>query len=913
MPETLQKLRPDRDLQCYFERPSAIAALSEASAGGFTISGSFRQQFDWAVLDWNRDNVFEHPAFRNLPDGDLSGLVLSYEETRVNCVPVDSDLYPTIDWPYLRIWAEDQGAESIYKVRLKNYATAVEGAYQPATAEFELRGSVTPGDYAGLAWLTEHHTCQIVAGDTPETVAQRIVESVEAFSPTTRATRSGARIRLTYVGVGQTPENSTTGANGNRVGAYGHVSGAMTEWWEPQWQRFSGGASPTKWRITLNFGALTDTLGRTAPMTAVRKVRWTYAADMQAGAFARCEFQVRVTNWAVNGTGKGYTAPGPGSRRIEDDAPEITYTGNWAASKGNFSGGSIHYTSSAAARLSCTYEAAGTHTLYLGARRADNGGQVAVKVDGGAERTLDLRIPGEDALVRLKIGEYGGGSHAVEIRSLGPEGRYFYFDFLEIAVPAQALPAIAADAKNALATDWDTDHSMALAPERTAWMIHSLGFHGRVNHYVGALWFYELCRAGHQYASATVEFTGTPEFSAVTAIRIGRTDEPPENDTILQHLNLIGDTAETIARAFELEINRGYMAIRAAVSGAVLTIYARAMGAEGNKITLAASPTSGAFVAQASGPTLAGGADGDWRTDLAATPRLNRAARDWHVSFYRALHGYGLDAVSALSMEIQHGDPSAEAGIAQRYPDGAPALLNTPALQTNFSPASLAFWKEAHRELADLMQQAGLQPYLQFGEAQWWYFPNASGMPYYDAHTKDTFRATYGREMSVIARNDALPALHPEEAAFLPGLIGAFTNQIIAHVRQTLPGCRFEVLYPHDVNEPAFNKAVNLPAASWGPATLDCFKTESFLHTYARNLDKSLESISVSKGLGFPHHKRAHLIGISDYTTAWPKELMLGRAEGLESVVLFALDQFSLIGYPAPVRPGMRRAVYLGG
>ena len=26
--EVLQKLRPDRDLQCYFERPSAIAALS---------------------------------------------------------------------------------------------------------------------------------------------------------------------------------------------------------------------------------------------------------------------------------------------------------------------------------------------------------------------------------------------------------------------------------------------------------------------------------------------------------------------------------------------------------------------------------------------------------------------------------------------------------------------------------------------------------------------------------------------------------------------------------------------------------------------------------------------------------------------------------------------------------------------
>ena len=88
----LEKLRPDRDLQCYFERPSAAAALSETSPTGFTVSGCWRQQFDWAVVEWNRDNVFEHPALRNLPDGDLSGLQLSYEETRVNAIPLDSSL-----------------------------------------------------------------------------------------------------------------------------------------------------------------------------------------------------------------------------------------------------------------------------------------------------------------------------------------------------------------------------------------------------------------------------------------------------------------------------------------------------------------------------------------------------------------------------------------------------------------------------------------------------------------------------------------------------------------------------------------------------------------------------------------------------------------------------------------------------
>ena len=105
MSDTLQKLRPDRDLQCFFFQPSAIAALSGTSESGFTVSGTWREQFDWAVVEWNRDNVYEHPALRNLPDGDLSGLTLSYKETRTNCIPMDSDLFHTVSWPFLRIWS----------------------------------------------------------------------------------------------------------------------------------------------------------------------------------------------------------------------------------------------------------------------------------------------------------------------------------------------------------------------------------------------------------------------------------------------------------------------------------------------------------------------------------------------------------------------------------------------------------------------------------------------------------------------------------------------------------------------------------------------------------------------------------------------------------------------------------------
>src|SRR5260370_2671436 len=156
-------------------------------------------------------------------------------------------------------------------------------------------------------------------------------------------------------------------------------------------------------------------------------------------------------------------------------------------------------------------------------------------------------------------------------------------------------------------------------------MIDALEFHGRANDYVGALWFYELTRVGHQCASGTITFTGSPDPTLITEIHIGRTDQSAGTQNVIEHLNLIGDTVETLAKAFELELNRGYTAIRAQAAGNQLTIYSRSMGSDGNAITLATSPATTNLTIRVSGLTLSGGTDGNWRTDLLATPRLNRA------------------------------------------------------------------------------------------------------------------------------------------------------------------------------------------------------------------------------------------------------------------------------------------------
>jgi hypothetical protein len=233
-------------------------------------------------------------------------------------------------------------------------------------------------------------------------------------------------------------------------------------------------------------------------------------------------------------------------------------------------------------------------------------------------------------------------------------------------------------------------------------------------------------------------------------------------------------------------------------------------------------------------------------------------------------------------------------------------LLNTPALQTNFSPTSLNYWKQVHLEMAGIMVAAGYVPYMQFGEVQWWYFANMLpnmppiSMPYYDQYTKDTFEAMHSFPMRTIGGPEVNPALYPEEAAFLPTLIGGFTDAVIAHVRATYPNCRFEVLYPTDVNDTAWNTLVNYPLAAWTPAKLDNLKTESFSYTFARDLNKSKYTVTFGETKSFPRNKRSFLVGPGDSTTRWQKEARFAKAQNLESIVLFALDQFCLIGYPVP-------------
>jgi hypothetical protein len=164
----------------------------------------------------------------------------------------------------------------------------------------------------------------------------------------------------------------------------------------------------------------------------------------------------------------------------------------------------------------------------------------------------------------------------------------------------------------------------------------------------------------------------------------------------------------------------------------------------------------------------------------------------------------------------------------------------------------------------------------------------------------------------VFTDNTADPTAYPDEVAFLQTVLGNFTAAVMTFVRGTYANARFEVLYPVDVNQTNFNRAINYPPSQWTAATLTCLKTEGIGFTLQRNLDQSEQALTLSGFPVFPAAQRSHLVDVGDATTAWMKEAHSAQGKGFESVVLFALDQMCLIGYPLPLPDMFRRSVRTG-
>ncbi len=125
------------------------------------------------------------------------------------------------------MWAPDStGTEQVYQVPLTSYATPVAGSYNCAYANFTLSGTLTAGDFVGIAYLENSITYQV--GGWEGSAAGVLAQIVLAYAsdPLLRATSSGDTLTVYYTGGVDLDASPTTGANGNTFGVYSFACSA---------------------------------------------------------------------------------------------------------------------------------------------------------------------------------------------------------------------------------------------------------------------------------------------------------------------------------------------------------------------------------------------------------------------------------------------------------------------------------------------------------------------------------------------------------------------------------------------------------------------------------------------------------------------------------------------------------------
>lgn len=231
MPERIYKLQPDRTVFLRgFDHFGAAAAVHNATADSFNVSGVFRDPADFAVVVlYDADNFFEHPTLKYLPDFDFSNLTLTFNLAAENLMPINCRKYPTIDWPYLGV--ETPNGDRT-RVSLAELSTIVAGQDEPASGTLEiltddLQGFdrltlwylnlafdyIVPGkpsvelDFAGGSAGSQHsvvvrdrpyvYTQQ--AGDSPAVVVSQLASLINAANDLDAVAEVGAEAHLLKV------------------------------------------------------------------------------------------------------------------------------------------------------------------------------------------------------------------------------------------------------------------------------------------------------------------------------------------------------------------------------------------------------------------------------------------------------------------------------------------------------------------------------------------------------------------------------------------------------------------------------------------------------------------------------------------------------------------------------------------
>jgi hypothetical protein len=718
------------------------------------------------------------------------------------------------------------------------------------------------------------------------------------------------------------------GADGNMVAFYqtDNNSSSRLYFTASNWNLSGGSSDNVSWHVHIDFTAL--------GWSNVDKIWWTIAPALPSHqAYPPTEWQMVVTNWSVTSnpaSKRALKVAGPGSVRIEEDSTWVSASGYWEAAPGNdpvngafafWSQGRAIRAAAAGASVTIETHCQYTHDIYVGTRLDTTCGIVSATLDGGAPATLDCYYPTATTSQtrRLLFSGVAAAQHTVVItlsgnKNASSQGWYFYFDFLECAVKSDVPDPVATTAAVGVATDFDTDNTYKLSPQRLVWNIQKLGLLGEIDHYCGVFWWKQSVASNPAYPTCTVTFSGNWNDQDVVWLHIGAS-------AIGKTVFGGQDSSNTIARHFANFINAIFDGVWASVSGSVLTVtsHSFASGWQYHVYTELPASNTGSGHAAVTGDMQGGTYGVKWLIDPTQTPALNRAFRDWNTDFFGLLKANGMSAVCSFSQELVQppDNPAGGAVWVQRFPDGTAVETATGfgtlnSSQIAFSSGPQNYLGQAFAAMAGLMLAAGLTPKLQFGEILWWFLANASGMAFHDADTQAAAQSALGRALATFHTPNDDPSLNSyADTNFLRTRLYNYVAAIQSYVLSQCPSAVFELLWPMDVNDPDNCKLlryINLPS-QWTTRTgsgFDTFLIEGYQYPgINHNLDQATRCAAYPwKELAWDQAHCRYLMGLYYGTWPWLREFVNASRLGLPAIKLWAYDHVCLFGWPVPLPTG---------
>ncbi len=713
--EILQKFDPSRTMHLRgFDRRGAAAALHSASANACRLSGVFRSADDFAVLVLHDvDNRFEHNSIRYLPDGDLSGMTLSFDLLYQGLQPIDSPKFQSVPWgrlSYLTM-SGTAGEIDLFEGPAGVSAVQVGGDYAAASAVVTFEDNGIQGYDRVTLWYQNIAFDYIMPYPLPADPLGSAIDALEsqingfnwpAAQPTLalRAARSGNTLGLTAARYGTANATGQTvdWVSGNkfaglaagdsiRLGGAEYVIASVASKEQLtltapaasdgtyNYLADRGGVDGDTIRIyrlakNSNFTTTEETVQLTGGSSAAT---WRVGLDFSAlglddlrqcwltlaprltdsTEYSDTEWDVTFSNIAVtdpNGK-RPLKIAGPGSVRIGNRSAAVEYPGSaWTDRYGFYDQGRARVSSSSHGdAIIARYRCQHTHDLYLGAELGPAGTSIAASLDGDTATGHTTQLGVSPPVVSL-----------IKLRENLPPGEHellvssdglgdFVFDHVLAAVPGDVNDPPEPYADSSAATDYDTDAAYKLSPQRLVWQLRKLGFEGDINHFQGNFFHYQRRKRAGTGTRNTYQVTFSGAWAVNDTIFIDIDKFLSGGGTSIGKTVFPADTNESIARHFAYFINGSFVALYAEAAGDTLTIRPRA-NLQGFTIATRIETGNGSGAIAESGNVRKGG-EGVWELDATQPNKLNYAARKWLADFSAEIAANGMTATVAYNLE----------------------------------------------------------------------------------------------------------------------------------------------------------------------------------------------------------------------------------------------------------------------